>query len=192
MAVIATNANKLCQDLISQRYAEGLKTYIITLKFPDFTLLDRELLDQISYGGDLWEFRADLLECPSSEQTGIPPLEHVRSQLQTLRSLTTLPVLFTVRTVSQGGKFPNNASQEALALMKLAVEVGCEYIDVELDWPSFVFQDIRACKGSSKIIASYHEFSGNIRWTSTALQEKCTAADAIGGMPSTSSLNESH
>ena len=188
----ATNADKLYKDLISQRYTEGLKTYIITLKFSDFTLLDRELLDQISYGGDLWEFRADLLEHPSFEQTRIPPLEHVKNQLQTLRSLTTLPVLFTVRTISQGGKFPDNAAQEALALMKLAVEVGCEYIDVELDWPSFVVEDIRASKGGSKIVASYHESSGNVRWTSEALQEKCRAADAIGGMAATFLLNRSH
>jgi hypothetical protein len=30
-------------------------------------------------------------------------------------------------------------------------------------------------------VASYYEFSGNVRWTSQRLQDKCLAAGATGG-----------
>lgn len=118
--------NKQADDLISQRYAKGFKTYIVTLKFSDFSLLPKGFIDRISYGGDLLEFRADLLRDASAGETAIPSLEYVKTQLQILQQLTSLPILFTVRTVSQGGKFPGGTAQEALALMKLVVTLGCE------------------------------------------------------------------
>ncbi|EFX03193.1 dehydroquinase class 1 [Grosmannia clavigera kw1407] len=164
-------------DLISARYSTGLKTYIVTLKFPDLeAAVDR--LEKISYGGDCWEFRVDLLG-PSS--VAIPPLDYVRMQLRVLRDLPRkLPILFTVRTVSQGGRFPDDAANEALALMKLAAEQGCEYIDVEMSWPSFVIDGILTVKGAAKIVASFHEFDGSIKWTSQTVRAMCTEADAVG------------
>jgi len=128
---------------------------------------------------------------PIIGQTGAPPFEHVKSQLQILRSLKNLPALFIVRTISHGGRFPDDASQEALALMKLAVELGCEYIDVGITWPPFLTKDIRASKDDSMIIASYHDFFGDLRWTGQELQEKYLAADAIGGMSARIPLNGS-
>jgi 3-dehydroquinate dehydratase len=102
--------------------------------------------------------------------------------------LTGLLILFTVRTVSQGGKFPDEATQDALALMKLAVTLGCQYMDMEITWPSAVIESILVAKENSKIVASYHEFSRNVRLTSQRLQDKCLAAEAISGMLPTSPL----
>jgi 3-dehydroquinate dehydratase type I len=180
--------NKQFDDLISQRYTKDLKTYIITLNFSDFSLIFKGLIDNISYGGDLFEFRADLLQDASAGETAIPSLEYVKIQLQILQQLTTLPILFTVRKVSRGGKFPDGAAQEALDLMKLAVTLGCKYIDVEITWPSStIIESILAANENSTIVASYHELSGNVRWTSQQLQNKCLVAEAIGGMLPTSS-----
>ena len=135
----------------------------------------------------MFEFRADLLQDASASETAIPSLEYVKTQLQILQQLTSLPILFTVRTVSQGGKFPDGAAQEALALVKLALSLGCQYIDAAITWPSAIIKSILATKENSKIVASYREFSGNVRWTSQRLQDKCLAAEAIGGMLPTSS-----
>ncbi|EXJ86306.1 hypothetical protein A1O3_03257 [Capronia epimyces CBS 606.96] len=167
-------------DVISQRYRKGLHTYIITLKFPDLSVVHQDDLERIGYGGDVWEFRADLLECPLLGKTAVQPIQFIRNQLQILQRSTQLPILFTVRTVSQGGRFPDDAAHEALALMKLAVELGCAYIDVEINWPAFVIDEIRALVTSSRIVASYHELSTNVRWTSAVLQEKLVALDAVG------------
>lgn len=168
-------------DLISTRYSAGLRTYIITLKFPDLELA-ADRLEKISYGGDCWEFRVDLLGPPS---IAIPPVDYVRQQLRVLQELPRrLPILFTVRTVSQGGRFPDDAAHEALELMKLAVEKGCEYIDVEMSWPSSVIDGILAAKGEAKIVASFHEFDGSIKWTSQAVNDMCAAANAVGGTSS--------
>jgi 3-dehydroquinate dehydratase type I len=178
--------NKQPDDLISKRYAKDLKAYIITLKFSDFSLLPKGFIDSISYGGDLFELRVDLLQDASVGDTAIPPLEYVKTQLQILQQSTSLPILFTVRRVLQGGKFPDGDTQEALALMNLAVILGCQYIDVEITWPSAIIERILTTKQDSKLVALYHEFSGNVRWTSQRLQDKCLAAEAIGGMLATS------
>lgn len=172
---------KLSGDLISQRYAQGLRTYIITLKFPDLSFVERDTIARIGYGGDLWEFRVDLLKSQPG-QPGIPSLQFVRKQLQTLRHLSDLPILFTVRTVSQGGNFPDGAEKEALPLIRLALELECEYIDVEISWMEDIIKSVQSMKGRSRIVASDHVFKASMKWTSQELHEKCLKAEAIGGM----------
>lgn len=182
-AVRVKEAEDKAQDLISRRYSEGLKTYLITLKFPNLAEA-QDYLEEISYGGDCWEFRVDLLNFSSvAKETNIPSVDFVRSQLRILQEMPRrLPILFTVRTISQGGKFPDDAGREALELMKLAAQLGCEYIDVEITWPSFVLDGVLAAKGKAKIVASFHEFTGELKWTSLELRDKCIAAEAVGGM----------
>lgn len=181
-AVQAKEAEDEAQDLIFRRYREGLKTYLITLKYPDLAEA-QDHLEEISYGGDCWELRVDLLNLSSvAEETNIPSIDFVRSQLRILQELPRrLPILFTVRTRSQGGKFPDDAGCEALELMKLAAQLGCEYVDVEITWPSFVLDGVLAAKGKAKIVASFHEFTGELKWTSQELRDKCVAAEAVGG-----------
>ncbi|KAJ0383133.1 hypothetical protein COL922a_011107 [Colletotrichum nupharicola] len=91
-----------------------------------------------------------------------------------------MPILFTIRTVPQGGKFPPDAENEALALMLMAVEEQCKYIDVEIEWSPEMINAVVEEKGSSKIIASFHDWTGDIRWTSDLLREKYATADAFG------------
>ena len=75
MVTCLAGENKQPDDLISQRYAKDLKAYIITLKFLDFSLLPKGFIDSISYGGDLFEFRADLPQDASAGETAIRSLE---------------------------------------------------------------------------------------------------------------------
>ncbi|KAF5508607.1 Short chain dehydrogenase yanD [Colletotrichum fructicola] len=91
-----------------------------------------------------------------------------------------MPILFTIRTAPQGGKFPPDAENEALALMLMAVEEQCKYIDVEIEWSLELVNAVVEKKGSSKIIASFHDWTGDIRWTSDLLREKYATADAFG------------
>ncbi|KAM5356464.1 hypothetical protein ACJ41O_003110 [Fusarium nematophilum] len=157
------------------------QTFIIPLTYPDISLGAADI-PRISYGGDIWEVRADLLT-PSAEPLGpsnLPPLAYVRSQLQLLQHLSQLPILFTIRTVSQGGKFPDTAEEEALDLMLMAVDEGCRYIDVEIEWPRKLIATLVEKKGDAKLVASFHDWTGGVRWTSDLLQEKFVIADEFG------------
>lgn len=158
------------------------QTFIIPLTYPDISLGAAEI-QRISCGGDIWEMRVDLLS-QSSEALGssnLPPLSYVRDQVRLLQKLSQLPILFTIRTLSQGGKFPDTAEDEALALMLMAVEEGCRYIDVEIEWSRRLIDTIAAKKGETKLVASFHDWTGGIRWTSDILRQKYADADTFGG-----------
>ncbi|KIW11327.1 shikimate-5-dehydrogenase [Exophiala spinifera] len=159
--------NGTAQDLISSYYAQGKQTFIIPLTFPDVTQAGSNL-ERIGYGGDVWELRVDLLR--PDELTKVPSKDYVLSQLNWLRRGSDLPIIFTIRTVSQGGKFPDDAAPEALELMLLAAQYGCEYIDVEFPWPQSLKQEIVKHKGGSKLIASVHDWTGEIRWSDSLFE----------------------
>ncbi|VUC35907.1 unnamed protein product [Clonostachys rosea] len=156
------------------------KTFIIPLTFPDVNN-GKHVLSRIGYSGDIWELRVDLLGPGVIGEENVPDPQYVKEQIGTLQSLSPLPILFTIRTRSQGGKFPDTAAQEALDLMILAVNAGVGYIDVEIEWPDHLIQEITKKKSEAKIIASYHSWTGDVRWTGEVLKEKFVAANAFGG-----------
>src|SRR4051812_4623240 len=131
MASILSNGT--VEDLVSTRYHKHLQTFIVSLTFPDLSTVATQDLTRISYGGQIWELRADLLRSPNSNE--ISKANLIAKQLQILRKASDLPVIFTIRTISQGGQFPDNAVDEALEMILSAIDEGCEYIDVQVSWP---------------------------------------------------------
>lgn len=178
-----SSAGQQSKDLLFANYEAGKQTFIIPLTFPD--LRDgRDVLSRIAYGGDIWEVRVDLL-CPPGApigETNVPSVLYVREQIEFLQALSPLPILFTIRTKSQGGKFPDHAAQEALELMLLAVEKAVAYIDVEIEWPQETIHEIVNHKGLTKLVASYHSWTGDVAWSSQELRQRYEAADAFGGL----------
>ncbi|KAH8661154.1 type I 3-dehydroquinase-domain-containing protein [Ilyonectria robusta] len=141
------------------------QTFIIPLTYSDISLGATEI-QRISYGGDIWEMRVDLLS-PSMEPLGssnLPPLH----------------MFGTKFNYFSGGKFPDTAEEEALALMLMAVEEGCHYMDVEIEWSRGLIDTLVAKKRNTKLVASFHGWTGEIRWTSDTLQEKYALADTFG------------
>jgi pentafunctional AROM polypeptide len=114
-------------------------------------------LDTISEGSDALELRVDLLDDFSSEFIGL--------QVALLRRNSTLPIVYTVRSEGQGGRFPNNDVDQMLRLIELGFKLGCEYVDIEFGAPMDRFQAILSKKGHSKIIGSYHDISGVATWS---------------------------
>ena len=161
---IAAKMKRVKGDLISSNFAQGRKTFIIPLTFPDITVAKGDL-ERISYGGDVWQLRVDLLQLPQSQTAiPIPPREYVGLQLKFLQQSTNLPIIFAIRTVSQGGNFPDEAFEEALELMLLAIDQGCDYIDIGASWPPQLIQEVERQKQGSKIIASFHHTIGVDKW----------------------------
>lgn len=134
-------------------------SFFVSLTVPDVSdALD--LVPRVVVGADAVELRVDLLKDTSPEFVGV--------QVALLRAAAKIPIVFTVRTQSQGGRFPDGDHEGAAALYKVAARMGVEYIDVELTWPEEVVQGVVAQKGASRIIASHHDPQGALSWKNGA------------------------
>lgn len=161
--------------------ARGKHSYFLCLTFPDITPM-LPALDTISAGADALELRVDLLhpsgQKPDSEH--IPPLKYVGEQLALLRKNTAVPILFTVRTKSQGGFFPDEAVDEYFTLCHAALRWGCEYLDLEIGKSAAETADLLHKKGDTKIIASWHDWSGVAKWDSAQVKQAYDQAAEVG------------
>lgn len=86
-----------------------------------------------------------------------------------------LPVVVTCRAAWEGGRF-DGAEETRLTLLRRAIELGAEYVDVE--WRA----DRRAITGNSRtrLILSHHDFSGcPADLASRAAEMRCDAPAAI-------------
>ena len=162
--------------------AQGKRSYFLSLTYPDIELALPHI-DEITTGVDALELRVDLLRNRDSfDKIGsyIPSRAYVSSQLATLRLATSLPIVFTIRTVSQGGSFPDAAEAEAFKLFDLAVRAGVEYLDVEISWSAQSISNLISKKGQAKVIASWHDWSGKLAWDGTEVTQKYQDANKFG------------
>ncbi|KIN03232.1 hypothetical protein OIDMADRAFT_53028 [Oidiodendron maius Zn] len=139
-------------------------SFFVSLTLPDLRGTG-DLLRIVSSGSDAVELRVDLLKDPSSS-TELPSLEYVAEQISFYRSRVSVPIIFTIRTKSQGGRFPDNAHEAAFDLIRLAIRSGCEFVDLEITFPDDLLRSIAETKGYSKIIASHHDPQGKLNWSS--------------------------
>ena len=137
-------------------------SFFVSLTMPDISNAV-DILNVVAVGSDAVEVRVDLLQDPNSK-SGVPTVEFLIVQLAQLRSIVALPLIFTIRTMSQGGRFPDNAQDEALKLYKTAARLGMEYIDLEMTLPDEILRSVTEAKGFSKIIASHHDPQGRLSW----------------------------
>lgn len=130
-------------------------SFFVSLTLPDLKS-HLHVLPCVAVGSDAVELRVDLLANQD--------VDHVMETVSLLRNHTGLPVIFTVRTASQGGKFPNDAVEERFRLYRLGLRLGVEYLDVEVDLDDDSMNLITAGKGSTRIIASHHDPHGTLSW----------------------------
>ncbi|KAL6715169.1 3-dehydroquinate dehydratase (3-dehydroquinase) [Lecanora helva] len=142
------------------------QSFFVSLTIPDIAKA-LHFLPHVVVGSDAIELRVDLLEDPA--QPGkTSSIEYVANQLAILHGSTDLPIVFTVRTESQGGKFPDGAHDEAFNLYKLALRMGVEFLDLEIHFPDSRLCDIVQSKGHTKIIASHHDPQGILSWSNNS------------------------
>lgn len=148
--------------------------YFLSLTFPH--VQDAlPLLDQASAGADVLELRVDLLH-----PHGTPTLDDVRTQVALLRRSTSLPILYTVRSVSQGGRFPEEDEDGYFALTRLGLRLGCEYVDIELHRAIERLADLKEAKGHTRLVASSHDTTGTMHWLAPATRRLYARACALG------------
>ncbi|KAJ5082378.1 hypothetical protein N7532_011421 [Penicillium argentinense] len=137
-------------------------SFFVSLTLPDLRQCG-DILSEASIGSDAVELRVDLLQDPASD-SDIPSVDYVAEQMSFLRRRVSLPIIFTIRTKSQGGRFPDDAYEAATQLYRLAFRSGCEFVDLEIAFPDEMLRSVSEMKGHSKIIASHHDPQGTLSW----------------------------
>ncbi|KAG0046556.1 3-dehydroquinate dehydratase (3-dehydroquinase) [Gryganskiella cystojenkinii] len=151
-------------------------TFFLSLTFPDISPVLPQLSELVS-GSDVIELRVDLLKCPESFEGSFR--DHVAQQVSLLRRHSDLPILYTVRSVSQGGQWPDKDVMGMVALLKDGLEWGVEYLDVEIGLPRADIDEVLVRKGQTLIVASYHDCKGTVRWNSDAMESQYKLAKSI-------------
>ena len=123
-----------------------------------------EKLKEMVIGSDALELRVDLLKDPNHQ---LPSSEYVGKQLSMIRGIVRVPIIFTIRSISQGGQFPETAEgvERARKLLKLALRMGVEFLDLEISNSDSFLQDIVSVKGHTRIIASHHDPKSTLNWS---------------------------
>ncbi|CAG8562634.1 3719_t:CDS:1, partial [Acaulospora colombiana] len=157
------------------------RSFFVSLTFPDITPALNHI-PAITYGVDAIELRVDLLtqdgSLTSRDVNDVPSTDYVAQQLALIRRSSTLPIIFTVRSKGQGGRFPDNRKKEMFVLLGQAIKWGCEYIDLEIGGPSDLISNLISNKGYSKIIASWHDVS--MRWDGEEIRKIFRTAQQYG------------
>ncbi len=78
-------------------------------------------------------------------------------EIAEIRKLIFLPVIFTLRKVTQGGHYQQNEQQRLQNLLNLC-SLHPEYIDIEYDVDRDFARDLKQKYPQIKIICSYHDF----------------------------------
>jgi len=153
-----------------ETFLRKTRSTFIALTFPDIrTALPN--LDILTVGADAIELRVDLLRegSGSGPYNPVPSLDYVGEQVMWLRQRTELPIIFTLRSQAEGGRCPNSDEKATQYFLLKALQWGCEYLDVEIRLPEGIRKHIAENKGRSRIIASYHDLAGNLKWPSSEM-----------------------
>lgn len=146
------------------------RSYFLSLTFPDLNKVKN--FSEILEGCAAVELRVDLLASTA--------LDFVAEQVGILRLHTDLPIIYTVRTVSQAGKFDDDDAENYEKLSLLGLKLGVEYIDLEITQPAAALARISAARGNARIIASHHNPAGDWKWSGFEWQNAYFNASRLG------------
>ncbi len=97
---------------------------------------------EVNRWADLIELRADYLE-----KIKLLPLLENRQK----------PFIVTHRRKEEGGKF-KGAERKRVSVLQEAIDLGADYVDVELATESSVLQDLIRNRRGTRVILSFHDF----------------------------------
>lgn len=137
-------------------------SFSVTLTAPRIDTIVH-LLPEIITGVDAIELRADLLIDPNSSD-GFATPDFLTHQVALIRASTMLPLIFALRTTSQGGRFPDNNWSGALALYRVAFRMGFDVIDIELTAAQRLRNLVLRYHEMCVIMSSYHDTAGALSW----------------------------
>eukprot|EP00475_Leptophrys_vorax_P003548 TRINITY_DN12100_c0_g1_i3.p1 TRINITY_DN12100_c0_g1~~TRINITY_DN12100_c0_g1_i3.p1 ORF type:complete len:936 (-),score=276.04 TRINITY_DN12100_c0_g1_i3:87-2621(-) len=134
-------------------------SFFLSLTYPKVdSCLD--VLGTICQGCDAVELRVDKLDvCRDVEKVALE-LALLKRHLNSLYG-NSFSVIFTVRTIEQGGNLPSEEKELIFQLLKQALRMGVEYVDLEIEFPASLRAQLCKVRGNSKFIMSYHDIKTN-------------------------------
>ncbi|KAK8093594.1 3-phosphoshikimate 1-carboxyvinyltransferase [Apiospora hydei] len=144
-----------------ERIKRKRPSFFVSLTVPNVSSAS-QVIPRVVVGSDAVELRADLLEDLSPE--------FIASQVALLRSRAKVPVVFTLRSKAQGGRFTYESEDELLPIYRAAMRVGVEFVDVEMTLSPETLETITQSKGYTRIIASHHDPEGKLSWKNGGFQ----------------------
>ena len=130
----------------------GLWSHFVSLTFPS---IEEALpsLGSLRIGADAFELRVDLLADMS--------VSSLHRQIALLRANCNLPIVFTVRSKGQIGRFPDEQPEQMFELLGEGLRAGCEWIDVEACWSNALINGlttkaIEKYSSTSRLLGSLH------------------------------------
>ena len=139
---------------------QGSGALCVPLTASDEASLEEALAVIAAAGFDLLEWRADLWRDGFLKEDGAVDKALVADLMKRIRaSIGDRPLLFTYRTVSEGGN-GSLLPEDVRRLLKEAAFTGADLVDVELalaggEWASFA-EELK--KSGAKVIFSFHDF----------------------------------
>lgn len=146
------------------------RSFVASLSCSDLNEITEDLED-IAAGCDAVEFRVDLLKSYNPS--------YVADQTATMRKFINLPIIYTIRTQSQGGKFPDEEVDTYEELSYLGIKLGVEFLDVQLANSEKLIKKIIERKAFTRIIATYVDVSGNLKWDNAEWDNKFNDAISL-------------
>jgi len=101
-------------------------------------------IKKVNRWADLIELRADYLK-----RVNLAPLLENRQK----------PLIVTLRRKEEGGKYKGD-ERKRLSVLQEAIDLGADYIDVELATERSLLQRLIRNKGGTRVILSCHDFQG--------------------------------
>ena len=175
--------------------SRGNRSYLATFPFSDLHPHVKEL-PCLTLGVDAVELRADLLRDPTIRDTKIveayenPSLSFLSEQVALIRRhLPEVPLVFTLRTPAQGGRYPYPSDAPAEALFKSlhhALKLGCDMIDIEIgldkQFTEKLIQDAK--ERNTSVLISWRDTvppdEGGFSWSSTGAMALYEEARQMG------------
>ncbi|KAK6465832.1 pentafunctional arom polypeptide, shikimate 5-dehydrogenase [Scheffersomyces coipomensis] len=147
------------------------RSAVVTLTFDDLNNV-AEQLEEIATGCEAVELRVDLLKKHAKT--------FVADQTATLRKYVNLPIIYTIRTESQGGKFPDHELESLEELLLLGIKLGVEYLDIQLNFPNSLIEKILERKAFTRLIISHHDNTEVLKWSNVDWKNKYNQAVSYG------------
>lgn len=148
------------------------RSYFVSLTLPTYHDVGARPLLEMCDGCEAVELRVDHLNSFN--------LLDVAGQIAALRHhLRFRPIIFTIRTEEQCGRFKASNYELALQLMQLALKMEVEYLDVEITWPNKMIETLVSSKGHTKLIASQHSKIA-VPWMDSFWQKSYDSAARFG------------
>ncbi|KAL7334286.1 3-dehydroquinate dehydratase (3-dehydroquinase) [Mucor circinelloides] len=160
--------------------AQNKQTTFVTPTISSYATVLPNFMKQWLEGTDAIEFRVDHLVVQDTTEDWVA---NVGLQLAHLRQLTRLPIIYTVRTQPQAGKFDPTHVDLYETLLQWGHRWGCDYIDMESSTLSEERQkammEMNQDYENTKMISSFHDPNHTFSWSDAAMKKVYQQAKSL-------------